>query len=896
MSATPGIVWLGPVFDPSGYADEARGILGALDGAKVPVAVRPMERVSVGFREGLPAAERAILDRLIAQPLPKSYVMVQHVTADGFYRASSVEYMVGRTMFETDSLPPTWVEPANAMDELWLPSAFNAETFRRAGVTVPIHLVPGGIDSTTYCPEIAPLPIAGLRGTIFLSVFEWRLRKGWDVLLRAWVDAFTPADDVTLVIRTYPIDRADGRDNLTIINEQIAQFLHHSCGGRTRTDVAPIVVLPDKIAARDMPALYRIAHAYVSPTRGEGWGRPFMEAMASGVPVIATRWSAHLAFLNDENGYLIDLDDVGPADGIEVPLYAEQQWANPSAAHLTQLLQRVHGDPGEARAVGTRARADMVRDWPWSRAADAIRGRLRQIAGHQAFLPAVPSAPSTADRQLRLAARLFDGNAWHYPSEQLASAVAEFSGAACVVHNSADHALRPSWSDRVRPAWQAMQRHDRDTTASDITLTFLSRDDVHEVIPPTHGAWIVYTGDVVADTVPSEWVRTLRDQATEVWTPTHDALNACLRVGVDPDRLWQAPFVTPNDRCPPDGPRMPIEGRAGQLVLYPVFDEQQEADLARLVEAWPTSALACDTATLLVLLPNEGTRRSPRSRDRLLTLLAKGSVEHRVPVRVDGRSLTLEETAAFVRSADVVITSPHTTVRADIVHRLALLFERPAVQLAASGDAAAAQLTLEVTTSGTSSVGRMDIISYDALREQVGKRLSALLVPPTYEVPRTLRTSGVAAAVVPSAHTTRFLAFPDWCSGKGAGIMRSYCETFTADDDVVLVLAEDAAQHVSRDALLRMVNEASQLAGRSADTRPPIVLLPDAITAAAREALLAACQVVVGFDDPPLAHAARRIGMPVVQTLLSQVWRQRQADAIKRAARPPKGSAPPTSS
>ena len=102
---------------------------------------------------------------------------------------------VGRTMFETWSLPAPWVPRLNEMDEIWVPTEFNVDSFRRAGVTVPLHVVPGGIDADVYRPDAAPLDIPGLRSTVFLSVFEWTLRKGWDVLLEAWAEAFDRDDD-----------------------------------------------------------------------------------------------------------------------------------------------------------------------------------------------------------------------------------------------------------------------------------------------------------------------------------------------------------------------------------------------------------------------------------------------------------------------------------------------------------------------------------------------------------------------------------------------------------------------------------------------------------------------------------------------------------------------------
>ncbi len=39
-----------------------------------------------------------------------------------------------------------------------------------------------------------------------------------------------------------------------------------------------------------LATLYRSADCYVSTTRGEGWGLPLLEAMACGLPAIATDW------------------------------------------------------------------------------------------------------------------------------------------------------------------------------------------------------------------------------------------------------------------------------------------------------------------------------------------------------------------------------------------------------------------------------------------------------------------------------------------------------------------------------------------------------------------------------------------------------------------------------
>lgn len=52
----------------------------------------------------------------------------------------------------------------------------------------------------------------------------------------------------------------------------------------------------------------------VIPSHGEGWGRPHVEAMACGVPLIATNWSGPTEYLTPDNGYPLGIEkDLVPA-------------------------------------------------------------------------------------------------------------------------------------------------------------------------------------------------------------------------------------------------------------------------------------------------------------------------------------------------------------------------------------------------------------------------------------------------------------------------------------------------------------------------------------------------------------------------------------------------------
>lgn len=75
----------------------------------------------------------------------------------------------------------------------------------------------------------------------------------------------------------------------------------------------------------DKPDLYALADVYVMPSRGEGFGFVFLEALASGVPVIGSKHDGgREALLNGELGLLVD-----PANPAEIEAAIKELLARP---------------------------------------------------------------------------------------------------------------------------------------------------------------------------------------------------------------------------------------------------------------------------------------------------------------------------------------------------------------------------------------------------------------------------------------------------------------------------------------------------------------------------------------------------------------------------------------
>ena len=140
-----------------------------------------------------------------------------------------------------------------------------------------------------------------------------------------------------------------------------------------------------------LAALYGACDVLVLPTKAEGWGLPIIEALACGIPAIATNYSGHTMFLNDDNGYLVDVERMIPVDdpffyGSGEPLGV---WAQPSVDHLQALMRRAFADAAERRRKGQQARRDVVRQWTWDDAARVAHRRLQEVAHVPAKWPPV---------------------------------------------------------------------------------------------------------------------------------------------------------------------------------------------------------------------------------------------------------------------------------------------------------------------------------------------------------------------------------------------------------------------------------------------------------------------------------------------------------------------------
>jgi len=207
----------------------------------------------------------------------------------------------------------------------------------------------------------------------FLSVFKWEQRKGWDVLLKAYFTEFTKDENVALYIHTYIYKDIFAPRDANRITRIINDFAEEKL--ELQVDSLPkLIPLTEELDEKQMPSLFKAADAFVLPSRGEGWGLPYMEAMAMELPTIGTNWSGNVDFMNEQNSYLIKVKKMVPASE---PGFGEQ--AEPSVEHLRELMRHVYTNQDQAKIKGKKARQSILQQYTQEKVAEIVISNIRRI-------------------------------------------------------------------------------------------------------------------------------------------------------------------------------------------------------------------------------------------------------------------------------------------------------------------------------------------------------------------------------------------------------------------------------------------------------------------------------------------------------------------------------------
>lgn len=250
------------------------------------------------------------------------------------------------------------VERLNAVfDLVVVPAPFVKPVLRAAGLRVRIEVIPWGYDPDEFHPRVSPLPLADAGRFVFLHLGAANHRKGIDVLLRAYLAEFSDADDVVLVIK-------EAFRHATY--EPWLQAVERRFLAGNRTGAARIRWI--RRDATSVAAYFTAADVGVFPHRGEAFGLPILECIASGRRVIVTGESGPASFCTKQNSWRLRARHIRRRGRVEL---------EPDVRHLRVLLRRAYAH-GKVRAPEARETSATVRDRTWRETVGALDVVLRR--------------------------------------------------------------------------------------------------------------------------------------------------------------------------------------------------------------------------------------------------------------------------------------------------------------------------------------------------------------------------------------------------------------------------------------------------------------------------------------------------------------------------------------
>lgn len=253
--------------------------------------------------------------------------------------------MLHHYAWEESAFPQEWVKNFNThLHSMTCLSKHVEKIMIDNGVKVPLITSGCGVDHWQRVEADTEYILDDKHSFRFLHVSSCFPRKGVNVLLQAYGDAFESKDDVILIIKTFPNPHNEVHKWLQEAKKQHAAY-------------PDILIIEEDLSEKQLKALYKQCDALVAPSRAEGFGVPLAEAMLSDLAVITTGWGGQLDFCSKETAWLIEYEFT-PAQ-THFKLF-DSVWAEPSQNHLAQLMQEVYRTPFKQRLQKVNKAKDFL--------------------------------------------------------------------------------------------------------------------------------------------------------------------------------------------------------------------------------------------------------------------------------------------------------------------------------------------------------------------------------------------------------------------------------------------------------------------------------------------------------------------------------------------------------
>lgn len=247
------------------------------------------------------------------------------------------------TMSEGTTLPKQCIENIKKADFLITPSLWAKETLGQYFDDRNIFVVHHGVEKEfRYVKRKFPVD----RPFRFLWVGAPNERKGWGEIASLW-------------------KFFEGRPGLELYLKTTGLKTEYECKGN-------VILDSRNLSKNELIKLYHSSHCFIFPTRAEGFGLVLAEAMATGLPCIATNYSGVTDFFDDTVGYPLNYK-LGDIKATYVDGTTDiTQAAFPDVNQLAAYMIFVYKNYNKAKEKGKRASDFIHREFQWERSAQSL--------------------------------------------------------------------------------------------------------------------------------------------------------------------------------------------------------------------------------------------------------------------------------------------------------------------------------------------------------------------------------------------------------------------------------------------------------------------------------------------------------------------------------------------
>ena len=312
------------------------------------------------------------------------------------------KYSIGITAgIETTLCDGSWLEGINRMDLTLVSSehaknvflgtkldAFDERTkqkIKEVKVEKPIEVLFEGIDLEKYLTVNKQsdlyTSISSIKESFcFLSVGHWMQgdfgedRKNIGYTIKTFLEtyknpAFKSKSTPALILKTHQVgtsimDRDKILDKIAAIRKTVSGTLPN------------IYLLHGEVTDEEMSDLYNHPKvmAYVSHTKGEGFGRPLLEFAATGKPVIASGWSGQIDFLNREDSILLGgtLQKVHPTAVQKNMILSDALWFRPNDSDVSKAYKQITKHYKKAQENAKRQARKIKLEWTFDKMVELL--------------------------------------------------------------------------------------------------------------------------------------------------------------------------------------------------------------------------------------------------------------------------------------------------------------------------------------------------------------------------------------------------------------------------------------------------------------------------------------------------------------------------------------------